>query len=132
MSFNKITIVGNVGKDPELRYTAQGTAVCSFTIATNEKIKRDGQQIDLTTWFRVTAWQRMAETASTYLQKGRQVYVEGRLRTEEYVDREGKSRVKLEVTATDLKFIGGNPDRAERSEPRESPRPEISEDDIPF
>ncbi|MGA9998434.1 MAG: single-stranded DNA-binding protein, partial [Pyrinomonadaceae bacterium] len=108
MSFNKIILVGNLGRDPELRYTPQGTPVCSFTVATNEKRKdRAGEMQDVTTWFRVTLWGRQAETASQYLTKGRPIYVEGRLRMEEWTDRDGKQRYTLEVHATDMQFIGG-------------------------
>lgn len=107
MSFNKIIVVGNLGRDPELRYTPQGSAVCSFSIATNEK-KRDkaGELQDITTWFRVTTWNKQAETASKYLTKGSSVYIEGRLKIEEWTDRDGKNRYTLEVNATDLHFIG--------------------------
>src|SRR6476469_2994242 len=71
MSFNKIIIVGNLGRDPELRYTAQGTPVCTFSVATNERRKdKNGEMQDQTTWFRITLWNRLAETASQYLQKG--------------------------------------------------------------
>jgi single-strand DNA-binding protein len=106
MSFNKITIVGNLGRDPELRYTPQGSAVCNFSVATNEK-KRDkaGEMQDVTTWFRVTLWNKQAENASKYLTKGSPVYVEGRLRIEEWTDRDGKNRFTLEVNATDMQFI---------------------------
>ena len=108
MSFNKIILVGNLGRDPELRYTPQGTPVCSFTVATNEKRKdRAGETQDVTTWFRVTLWGRQAETASQYLTKGRPVYIEGRIRLEEWTDRDGKQRYTLEVHATDMQFIGG-------------------------
>ena len=141
MSFNKIILVGNLGRDPELRYTAQGTPVCSFSLATNERRKdRNGEMQDHTTWFRVTLWNRQAETASQYLQKGRQVYIEGRLRVEEYVDRDGKPRQSLEVTATDMQFIGSRGDEqfSERAasasaagSPSESPG-DLSDDDIPF
>ncbi|HKX31966.1 MAG TPA: single-stranded DNA-binding protein [Blastocatellia bacterium] len=106
-SFNKIMIVGYLGRDPEIRYTPQGTAVCNFTIATTEKRKdRSGEAQDVTTWFRVSAWGRQAETANQYLAKGRQVYVEGRLRQEEYTDKDGNRRQSLEVTATDIHFLG--------------------------
>lgn len=90
MSFNKITLVGNLGRDPELRYTPQGTPVCSFSLATNErrKDKTTGENNDIVTWFRVTLWGRQAETASQYLQRGRPVYIEGRLRVEEWTDRD--------------------------------------------
>lgn len=108
MSFNKIIVVGNLGRDPELRYTPQGTAVCSFSVATNEK-KRDkaGEMQDVTTWFKVTLWRQQAENASKYLTKGSPVYIEGRLRVEEWTDRDGNNRHTLEVQGTDMHFIGG-------------------------
>jgi single-strand DNA-binding protein len=106
MSFNKIIVVGNLGRDPEMRYTPQGTAVCSFTMATNERRKdKTGEQQDVTTWFKVTVWGKQAETVSRYLTKGRRVYVEGRLHVEEWTDRDGKQRHTLEVNATDVHFI---------------------------
>jgi single-strand DNA-binding protein len=109
VSFNKVILVGNLGRDPELRYTPQGTPVCTFSLATNERRKdKTGEMQDQTTWFRVTLWNRQAETASQYLTKGRPVYIEGRLRVEEWTDRDGKARHTLEVTATDMQFIGGN------------------------
>ena len=148
MSFNKIILVGNLGRDPELRYTPQGTPVCSFSVATNEKRKdRAGEMQDFTTWFRVTLWGRQAETASQYLTKGRPIYVEGRLRLEEWTDKDGKQRYTLEVHATDMQFIGGGrgdeapsstgpaagggSSRAATSD-RQPPEPDLSDDDIPF
>ena len=148
MSFNKIILVGNLGRDPELRYTPQGTPVCSFSLATNERRKdRNGEMQDHTTWFRITLWNRLAETASQYLQKGKQVYIEGRLRVEEYIDRDGKPRHSLEVFATDMQFIGsrgsdeggGTYERAATAGasggggggPAEAPG-DLSDDDIPF
>jgi single-strand DNA-binding protein len=107
MSFNKITIVGYLGRDPELRYTPQGTALCKMSIATTEKRKNvAGEMEEHTTWFRVTAWGRQAELANEYLAKGRQVYIEGRLRLEEYTDREGQKRFSAEVSATEIQFLG--------------------------
>ena len=105
-SFNKIIIVGNRGRDPELSYTPQGTAVCKFSVATNER-RRDkaGEQQDITTWFRVTVWGKQAENVSRYLSKGRKVYLEGRLHMEEWTDREGKVRQTLEVNASDVQFL---------------------------
>lgn len=111
MSFNKIIIVGNLGRDPELRYTPQGTAVCSFSMATNEKRKdRSGEMQSITTWFRITLWGKQAENANKYLTKGNPVYIEGRLRTEEWTDRDGKTRTSLEVQATDMQFISSRGD----------------------
>jgi len=141
MSFNKIILVGNLGRDPELRYTPQGTPVCSFTMATNERRKdRAGETQDVTTWFKVTLWGRQAETASQYLTKGRPVYIEGRLRVEEWTDRDGRQRHTLEVQATDMQFIGGRGEDAPASRTEagatsgstETNAADISDDDIPF
>ena len=151
MSFNKIIIVGNLGRDPELRYTPQGVAVCNFSLATNEK-KRDksGELQDVTTWFRVTLWRNQAENAAKYLTKGSPVYVEGRLGVEEWTDRDGNSRQTLSVQATDMHFIGsrgdapasfsgseGEPEFAGPASSQESAAPPITraasaDDDIPF
>jgi single-strand DNA-binding protein len=106
-SFNKITIVGYLGRDPEIRYTPQGDAFCSFSVATTERRKdQAGEHQDNTTWFRVTAWRRLAEISNQYLTKGKQVYVEGKLRLSEYTDRDGNRRQTLEVTASDIQFLG--------------------------
>lgn len=106
MSFNKIIIVGNLGKDPDLRYTPQGVAVCSFSMATNEKRKdKTGEFQDITTWFKITLWRQQAENAAKYLTKGSPVYIEGRLRIEEWTDRENNNRYTLDVQATDMQFI---------------------------
>jgi single-strand DNA-binding protein len=148
MSFNKIILVGNLGRDPELRYTPQGTPVCSFSLATNERRKdrTTGENNDIVTWFRVTLWGRQAETASQYLTRGKPVYIEGRLRVEEWTDRDGKPRHTLEVHATDMQFIGGGrgedaggasgggaPARAAAAPSESAPEPaDLSDDDIPF
>jgi single-strand DNA-binding protein len=136
-SFNKIVIVGYLGRDPEIRYTPQGTAVCNFTIATTEKRKdRAGESQDVTTWFRVSVWGRQAEVANQYLSKGKQVYIEGRLRLEEYTDRDGNRRQSLEVSATDLHFLGSRGDTAAASAgstlPADSPLEPGTDEDIPF
>src|SRR5690349_5047829 len=145
MSFNKIILVGNLGRDPELRYTAQGTPVCSFSMATNERRKdRNGEMQDHTTWFRVTLWNRLAETASQYLHKGKPVYIEGRLRVEEFVDRDGKPRQALEVSATEMHFIGSRDDGTQHERTASASAgsststagpaepAELSDEDIPF
>ena len=146
-SFNRITIVGYLGRDPELRYTPSGTAVCDFSVATTErKSKRDGEEgEEITTWFRVNMWGRQAELANQYLQKGRLVYVEGRLSQREYTDRDGNKRTSLDVHGTDMRFIGSRGDEmaAGASGPsRSSNAPSrgadqgggdtIVDDDIPF
>ena len=120
MSFNKIVIVGHLGRDPELRYTPQGTALCKFSVATSERRKNTvGEMEDHTTWFRITAWGRVAELANEYLAKGRQVYIEGRFRLEEYTDRDGQTRHSAEVTATEVHFLGSRSEPAAPARERE-------------
>ena len=141
-SFNKIIVVGYLGRDPELRYTQDGTAVCNFSVATTERRKdRNGEMQDVTTWFRVNVWRRQAEVASQYLKKGRQVYVEGRLSQSEFQDREGQTRTTLEIHASDIQFIGARGDetgggaseaRPVRAESPAASSGPISDDDIPF
>ncbi|MFL6274620.1 MAG: single-stranded DNA-binding protein [Blastocatellia bacterium] len=147
-SFNKIIIVGYLGRDPELRYTPQGTPVCDFSIATTERRKdKSGEFQDHTTWFRVSLFGRQAEVASQYLSKGRQVYIEGSLSQREYTDKEGNARTSLEVRGSDLQFIGSAGDGehapaaratatsapAPRKEAPARPAPApVDEDDIPF
>lgn len=111
MSFNKIIIVGNLGRDPELRYTPQGVAVASFTMATNERRRdKSGELNDVTTWFKITLWRQQAENAAKYLTKGSPVYIEGRLRIEEWTDRENNNRYTLDVQASEMQFIGSRSD----------------------
>jgi single-strand DNA-binding protein len=141
-SFNKIIIVGYLGRDPELRYTPDGTPVCDFSVATTERRKdKSGEPQDVTTWFRVTVWRRQAELAGQYLTKGKQVYIEGRLIQREYQDRDGNTRYNLDVTATDIHFIGSRADdtTSQRDEQPMRPRqqeaaaaPAVTDDDIPF
>ena len=144
MSFNKIIVVGNLGRDPELKYTPQGTAVCDFPVATNERRKEaNGETKDETTWFRVTFWGRQAEVASQFLAKGKQAYIEGRLRAREWTDKEGRTRTSLEITGVDLKLIGNKGEDAPavltetrtpvKNSPAREPLDEgINEEDIPF
>ena len=105
MSFNQITVVGNLGRDPQLHYNDKGTAVCSFSMATNEKDTVRGEQVDVTTWFDVTLFGRQAEVASQYLEKGKQVFIQGSFRSEQWTDREGKPRVTNKVKAEKMKLI---------------------------
>ena len=141
MSFNKITIVGNLGRDPELKYTPQGTAVCDFSVATNEKRKdQNGETKNEATWFRVTFFGKQAEVASQYLKKGGLVYIEGRLKAREWTDKEGRTRTSLEVTGTELRFLGrenGEGASEAKAKAAGSAAPEhineaVTEDDIPF
>jgi single-strand DNA-binding protein len=142
-SFNRITIVGYLGRDAELRYTPQGTAVCNFSVATTERKKdRSGEFQDVTTWFNVSLWGAKAEATNQYLNKGKLVYLEGRLTQREYQDRDGNTRTSLDVNASDLQFIGprgeDSPSVGSRQESGSKPRPQeappapVTEDDIPF
>ncbi|MBI1761589.1 MAG: single-stranded DNA-binding protein [Acidobacteria bacterium] len=142
-SFNKITIVGYLGRDPEIRYTPSGEAVCNFSVATTERRKdASGEFQDLTTWFKITVWRRQAEIANQYLSKGKQVYVEGRLRQTEYTDRDGNRRTALEVTASDIQFLGakgeesGTPSTvkpvARSATPDSGFDAPVNDDEIPF
>ena len=106
--YNKITIIGNVGRDPEMRYMPNGDAVTTFSVATNHRYRtREGEQRDETEWFRVDAWGRLGEVVNQYVQKGRLIYVEGRLRARTYQGNDGQTRVSLEVNAFEIKFLGG-------------------------
>lgn len=139
MSFNKITIIGNLGNDPELRYTGEGVAVANFSVATTHRI-RDKKE---TQWFRVTAWRNDAENSAKYLTKGSQVYLEGTFSSEEWLDGEGKNHITLKVDAKTIQFLGSkNINESEDAPAQEDDRREVAAtgngeklppgDDIPF
>ncbi len=105
---NKVILVGHLGADPELRYTPSGAAVCEMRLATNESwTDRQGQRQERTEWHRIVVWSKLAENCSKYLNKGRQVYVEGRLRTRSWDDKDGNKRYTTEVIANDVQFLSG-------------------------
>jgi single-strand DNA-binding protein len=105
---NKIIVIGNLGRDPEMRYTPSGQSVTSFSIASNRRYTTaSGEQREETEWFNVNAWGRMAELCNQYLTKGRQVYVEGRLHSRTYEGRDGQMRFVNEINLTDVQFLGG-------------------------
>jgi len=113
MSVNKAILIGNLGKDPELRYTQSGRAVCSFSLATSERWKgQDGQQQEQTTWHNIVAWGRQAEVMKEYLAKGRQVYIEGRISNRSYDDKDGNKRYISEVVVQNFQFVGNRGDSA--------------------
>ena len=106
--YNKMIAIGNVGTDPEMRYTPNGNAVTSFRIATNERYTtRDGERREETEWFTITAWSRLAETCNQYVVKGMRVYVEGRLKSSSWVAPDGQTRFRNEIVAREVKFLGG-------------------------
>ena len=126
---NKAMIIGNLGADPEMRYTANGSAVTNFNVATNRSFTNSAdEQIQETEWFRVVAWNRLAEVCSQYLEKGRQVYVEGRLQTRSWEGQDGQTRYTTELIAFEVKFLGGS-GGGSREEP---PLQELDADDLPF
>lgn len=142
--YHKITIVGNLGKDPQTRYTQDGTPVTSFSVATNRRWnKADGTQAEETVWFHVSAWRRLAEVCGEHLKKGRQVLVEGRLKPDPdtggprlYKKNDGSTGAQYEITALTVKFLAGDGTPASisgQAPPADVPAaPEEDESDIPF
>lgn len=141
-SVNKVILIGNLGRDPELRYTKNGQAVANFSLATSDSFtSRDGQKEERTEWHRIVAWAKTAELCTQYLSKGRTVYIEGQLRTREWEDKEGHKRQTTEVHAQTVQFLsprgagsggagGGAPRGGDPSGPASDAPP--AEDDIPF
>src|SRR3989441_11585144 len=138
MSVNKALLIGNLGKDPEVRFTGSGRAVARFPVATSEVWNdTEGQRQERTEWHNVVVWGKQAETCGQYLAKGRQVYVEGSIRTRQYDDKEGNRRYMTEVIAQRVQFLGGGGGRGAdtpRGLPEEPPAgaPNATDDDIPF
>lgn len=139
---NKAILVGRLGSDPEVRYTPSGVAVANFSIATSEewKDKDTGEKKERTEWHRIVAWSKLGEICGEYLSKGRQVYVEGRIQTRSWEDRDGNKRYTTEIVASDVQFLGGRDAgtgvRAEAGAPasnfESSPIQAPEDDDIPF
>ncbi|MCC6219925.1 MAG: single-stranded DNA-binding protein [Deltaproteobacteria bacterium] len=108
MGLNRVFLLGNLGADPELRYTGSQMPVCTLNVATGEKRKSpEGEWVDHTEWHSVVVWGKQAENCSQYLAKGRQVFVEGRIQTKKWQDQEGRDRYKTEVIASNIQFVGG-------------------------
>jgi single-strand DNA-binding protein len=134
---NKVILVGNLGKDPEVRHSQGGQAVANFTIACNENwTDKSGQKQERTEWARIVAWGKLGELCGEYLVKGRQVYIEGRLQTREWADKEGRKQYTTEVNATNVVFLGGE-GKGGRSAQRDDAPPSSrdagpSDADIPF
>ncbi len=116
-SVNKVIIVGNLGRDPEVRYSASGDAMCNITVATTDtwKDKATGEKKEATEWHRISFFGRLAEIAGQYLKKGSQVYVEGSLRTRKWTDKEGQERYTTEIRADEMKMLGGRQGMGEPS-----------------
>lgn len=142
---NKVVLIGNLGADPETRYMPSGSAVTNIRIATSEswKDKDSGEKQERTEWHRIAMFGRLAEVAAEYLHKGSQVYIEGRLRTRKWQDRDGNDRTTTEIIANDLQMLGGRSERGGGSQQAEAPVEEPApaseaapagdfNDDIPF
>lgn len=113
MSVNKVILIGRLGSNPEIRYTPSGAAVANFNIATNESWNdKNGQKQERTEWHRVVVWGKLAQLCGEYLTKGRQVYLEGRLQTRQWQDKEGQTKYTTEVIANTVQFLGGPGERA--------------------
>ncbi|MBW6508576.1 MAG: single-stranded DNA-binding protein [Desulfuromonadales bacterium] len=111
MSVNKVILVGNLGKDPELRYTPSGTAVATFSLATTERYKdREGQRQEKTEWHNIVAWRQLAEICGKFLHKGKQVYIEGKIQTRSYDDRDGNKRYITEIVMDQMQMLGSKDD----------------------
>ena len=139
---NKVILVGNLGRDPEIRYTPSGVAVANFTIATTEKWKdkNSGEMQEKTEWHRIVAWRRLGEICGEYLSKGRQVYIEGKLQTNQW-EKDGVTRYTTEIVATEMKMLGSKTQGDGYQPSNQSQAPEYSgpplpgakdDDDIPF
>ncbi|MGD8672145.1 MAG: single-stranded DNA-binding protein [Thiogranum sp.] len=141
---NKVILVGNLGKDPEVRYMANGGAVCNVTLATSEswKDKQTGEQKDKTEWHNIVFYRRLAEIAGEYLRKGSQIYVEGKLQTRKWQDKSGNDRYTTEIIASEMQMLGGrgggSADFGGSSASQAAPAPAPAsasddfDDDIPF
>lgn len=148
---NKVILIGRLGADPDIRYTANGMAVAKFNVATNEAVSTgEGGWEDRTEWHRIVAFDKLAERCGTYLNKGKQVYIEGKLRTQQWEDAQGVKRYTTEIVARDIQFLGGVDEQAgqapggmrsagaQASRPARSlaedlpPAPNTTDEDIPF
>ena len=143
MSLNKVMLIGNLGKDPELRFTPSGRAVARFSLATSEQwTDQQGQRQDRTEWHNIVVWGKQAESCGQYLSKGRQVFIEGSVRSRQYDDKEGQKRYITEIIAQRVQFLGGGGrgDGAGRGASpggggggdEMAPAPVPEDDDIPF
>ena len=136
---NKVILVGRLGKDPEVRYTADGVPVASFSIATSVewKDKNSGEKREKTEWHRIDAWRRLGEICGEYLHKGKQVYIEGRLQTDSWEDKDGNKRYTTKVVAREMQMLDspmrgeGSTESQSQQQPPEEPV-NVPEDDIPF
>lgn len=135
MTMNKMLIIGNLGSDPEMRYTPSGQAVTSFRVATNYRYNTaEGERRDETEWFTISAWGKLGELTNQYLSKGGKVYVEGRLKSRSYETRDGETRFVNEISATEVRFIDSTAARGDEppNKTEQEGEPPTDVDDLPF
>lgn len=137
MSVNKVILIGHLGRDPEMRYTAGGQGVANFTLATNERWRDKGGELqERTEWHRIVAWGKLAEQCTQLLTKGRMAYIEGRIQTRQWNDREGNKRTTTEIVVNRMQVLSPRGEGAPGAPPREAEvaeaPPEITDEDIPF
>ena len=137
-SVNKVILIGNLGKDPQVDHTTAGMARCRFSLATSEQYKdKDGQRAEKVEWHNILFWGRQAEIAGEYLKKGSQLYVEGRIASRQYQDQEGQTKYITEIVGREMQFLGNAkqdepaPSSAPKPRPQAAPPPD-DEDDLPF
>lgn len=140
-SLNKVMLIGNLGKDPEVRFTASGQAVASFSLATSEKFKgKSGDWEERTEWHNITLWGKLAEIAGEYLSKGKTVYIEGRLQTRKWQDKSGNDRYTTDIVGDKMQMLSAKGERSGGSDASSAPKssganyeePPFQDDDIPF
>ncbi len=130
---NKVMIIGHLGKDPEMRYTPSGRAVTTFNVAVSRSWNSsDGERRSETEWFKVVSWGNLAEICNKYLTKGQQVYIEGRLQTRRWEDKDGNPRKSVEVVANEMTMLGDRRDKSQSNDSFEDAPPDIDEDEFPF
>ena len=128
---NKVILVGNLGKDPEVKYLDSGIAVANFSLATTENYKnKEGERVSQTEWHNIVLWRGLAEVAEKYLKKGSSIYIEGRIRTRKWEDDDGKTRYNTEILGDNMTMLGGKPQPENKNEDITSS--ENDEDDLPF
>src|SRR5581483_8593981 len=142
MSVNKVILIGRLGSNPEVRFTPSGSAVANFNVATNESWNdKNGQKQERTEWHRIVVWGKLAQLCGEYLSKGRQVYVEGRMQTRQWQDKEGQTKYTTEVIANTIQFLGAGGERGAGAGLENAPppsagvkmeEPSFAEEDIPF
>ena len=125
MSLNKVILIGNLGRDPEVRYMPNGEAVCNFSIATSEtwNDRQTGQRQERTEWHNITLYRRLAEVAGQYLKKGSQVYIEGRIQSRKYTGKDGIERTAYEIIGSEMKMLGGGNDSGQQNAQHTPPAP---------